>query len=145
MIAYTGGTFDLYHAGHAQFLEKCSHYGDVVVALNTDEFVKQFKGKLPIMSFAERYGVLSSCKYVNRIIPNISGADSKPTIMSIQPDYIIVGDDWAKKDYYAQMQFTPKWLEEQTIQLVYVPYTSCISSTEIKKRLHDNLSGYTAL
>ena len=132
---YTGGTFDLFHAGHAQFLEKCSNYGEVVVALNTDEFVEQFKGKRPIMSFAERYAVLSSCKYVKRVIPNISGADSKPTIISIQPDYIIVGDDWKEKNYYKQMQFTPKWLKEQNIELIYVPYTNSISTTEIKKRL----------
>jgi len=134
-IVYSGGTFDLFHAGHAQFLEKCSHYGDVVVALNTDEFVLQFKGKRPIMTFAERFTILSSCKYVARIVANISGADSKPTIVSVRPNFIIVGSDWQKKDYCKQMQFTPEWLEEQGIRLVYVPYTELISSTEIKKRL----------
>lgn len=135
MIIYTGGTFDLFHAGHVQFLRKCYRYGYVTVALNTDEFVLEFKGKKPIMTFAERYEVLRSCKYVDNIVANISGADSKPTIEAVSPDYIIVGDDWLKKDYYSQMQFTQKWLDERNIKLIYVPYTKNISTTEIKKRL----------
>lgn len=135
MIVYTGGTFDLFHAGHVQFLRKCSYYGRVVVALNTDEFIEEFKGKKPVMSFAERYEVLRSCKYVDEVIANLSGADSKPTILSIMPKYIIIGDDWLKKDYYKQMGFTKEWLKEQGIILFYVPYTKNISTTDIKKRL----------
>ena len=134
-VVWTGGTFDMFHVGHAQFLEKCSYYGEVVVALNTDEFIKEFKGESPIMTFAERYGVLSACKYVSWIIPNISGADSKPTITSVKPDYIIVGSDWKKKDYFKQLQVTQEWLDEQGIILIYVPYTNSISTSEIKRRL----------
>lgn len=134
-IVYTGGTFDTPHAGHYQFLEKCSTYGDVVLALNTDTFVKQFKGRAPIMPFHERYTIFSACKYVTRIIANLSGQDSKPTIVSVKPDYIIIGDDWLKKDYYKQMQFTKGWLKEQGIELIYVPYTPFVSSTIIKERI----------
>jgi len=135
MRVYTGGTFDLFHCGHVQFLRKCSYYGFVVVALNTDEFVKQFKGKPPVMTFAERYEVLSSCKYVGEVVANISGEDSKPTIESVKPDYIIIGDDWDKDDYMKQMSFEEEWLEERNINLVFVPYTSNISTTKIKKRI----------
>ena len=134
-IVYNGGTYDMFHVGHAQFLERASYYGEVTIALNTDEFVKEFKGRAPVMNFAERYGVLSSCKYVSRVIPNISGADSKPTIVSVRPNIIVSGSDWEHKDYFKQMQFTQKWLDEHGIRLVYVPYTTNISSTIIKKRL----------
>lgn len=138
-IVYTGGTFDIPHAGHYQFLEKCSHYGKVTVALNTDAFIKKFKGKAPIMPFHERYTILLACKYVSRVIANISGADSKPSICSVKPDYIIIGDDWKQKgkDYYKQMQFDAKWLKDQGIQLIYVPYTTGVSTTELKKRISD--------
>lgn len=135
---YTGGTFDLFHAGHVQFLRKCANLGWVVVALNTDEFVKEFKGKAPIMTFAERYETLRSCKYVGEVIPNLSGADSKPTIMSVNPDIIVIGDDWKDKDYCKQMGFTMKWLKEQNIELVYIPYTKGISSTIIKERIKND-------
>jgi len=103
--------------------------------LNTDEFVERFKGKRPIMSYFERETVLREFKSVYDVIPNIGGEDSKPAILSVKPDYIIVGSDWEKRDYYKQMSFTQEWLDKNNIKLIYVPYTTGISTTEIKKRL----------
>jgi glycerol-3-phosphate cytidylyltransferase len=139
---YTGGTFDLFHAGHVNFLRKCKEIaqtkhdeGYVVVSLNSDEFIKKYKGKPPVINFDDRFEVLSACRYVDSVMVNYGGADSKPAIEEMQPDIIAIGSDWAKKDYYKQMQFTQDWLDERDISLVYIPYTQGISSTEIKKRL----------
>ena len=138
-IVYTGGTFDLFHSGHTRFLKACRRLagedGKVIVALNEDDFIQAYKGKPPIMSFAERKEVLLACKYVDGVVPNFSGADSKPCIGSVQPDLIVIGDDWARKDYYAQMQFTQAWLDKHDIGLVYVPYTQGVSTTELKQRI----------
>jgi glycerol-3-phosphate cytidylyltransferase len=137
-ILYTGGTFDVFHYGHVNFLKRCKMLCDtVVVSLNTDEFIKKFKGAYPIMSYEERERSLIECKYVDKVVPNLSGEDSKPTIISVKPDIIAIGDDWAHKDYYKQMQFTDSWLDEQGIVLVYVPYTKKISTSEIKRRILD--------
>jgi len=135
MIVYTGGTFDLFHSGHVNFLSKISELGEVTVSLNTDEFILEYKGSLPICSYDERKLVLENSIYVTQVIPNIGGADSKPSIEDVNPDIIAIGSDWASKDYYKQMQFTQDWLDERNIMLIYVPYTKGISSTEIKKRL----------
>lgn len=135
MIVYTGGTFDLFHAGHVNFLRQCAKLGEVVVALNTDEFIKEFKGKAPVMTYDERKTVLLACKYVSRVVKNGCGADSRPTIQQVKPNIIAIGDDWARKDYYAQMHFTQDWLDDQDILLVYIPYTKGISSTDVKKRM----------
>lgn len=135
LTIYTGGTFDLFHAGHVNFLSKCSELGNVIVSLNTDEFIAEYKGKPPVMSYAEREAVLRSCQYVAGVIPNTGGADSRPAIQSIMPDIIAIGSDWARRDYHAQMGFTQDWLDENEISVVYIPYTQGISSTDIKKRL----------
>lgn len=132
---YTGGTFDLFHSGHASFLQRCATIGSVTVALNTDEFIAAYKGKPPILSYAEREAVLLSCRFVERVIPNFGGADSKPSIELIQPDFIIIGSDWARRDYYAQMKFDQDWLDERGIGLCYIPYTKGISSTQVKSRM----------
>ena len=136
-VLYTGGTFDLFHYGHVNFLKKCHSICDnVVVALNTDEFISQYKST-PILTYTEREQSLLECKYVSKVVPNVFGQDSKPTILSVNPDIIAVGDDWCHKDYYAQMDFTQQWLDDRNITLIYVPYTKGISTTEIRARIDE--------
>lgn len=138
-VVYTGGTFDLLHAGHVNFLEQChkiaGYDGVVIVSLNTDEFIEKYKGVAPIMSYEERKKALEGIYFVDAVVENIGGADSKPAIEAADPDFIVIGDDWAKKDYYKQMGFTQEWLDEMDIVLCYVPYYKGVSSTEIKRRV----------
>jgi len=137
---YTGGTFDLFHAGHVNFLKRCQEIagvgGRVVVALNIDEFIFKYKKKKPILSFQQRKDVLDSCRYVDEVVENSGGEDSKITIEMVQSvDVIAIGSDWATKNYYAQMQFDQDWLDSKNISLIYIPYTKGISSTFIKGQL----------
>jgi glycerol-3-phosphate cytidylyltransferase len=134
-LIYTGGTFDLFHAGHVRFLQRCYELGDVVVSLNTDEFIEQYKGKPPVISFSDRREVLRSCRYVTKVIANAGGTDSTQAINSVMPDIIAIGSDWAVKDYYKQMDFDQDWLDARGIALIYIPYTQGISSTAIKERM----------
>ena len=137
---YTGGTFDLFHSGHVNFLKRCQQIagvdGQVVVALNTDEFIYDYKKKKPVLSFDQRKDVLESCRYVSEVVVNVGGSDSKKTIEMVESvDVIAIGSDWARKDYYAQMEFNQDWLDEKNISLIYIPYTKGISSTFIKGNL----------
>jgi glycerol-3-phosphate cytidylyltransferase len=137
---YTGGTFDLFHSGHVNFLKRCQQIsgvdGQVVVALNTDEFIYEYKKKKPVLTFDQRKDVLESCRFVNQVVPNVGGSDSKKTIEMVESvDVIAIGSDWARKDYYAQMEFDQDWLDEKNISLIYIPYTKGISSTFIKGNL----------
>lgn len=134
-IVYTGGSFDLPHPGHYRLLERASHFGLVVVSLNLDDFYEKYKGKKFVLSYEERREILLACKWVHDVVPNVGGADSKIAIEMVSPNYIVIGSDWAKRDYYAQMGFTQEWLDERGIGLVYLPYTWGISSTEIKARM----------
>ena len=135
---YTGGTFDLFHAGHVNFLYHCKKIvgddGRVVVALNTNDFVLRTKG-VKILPYEERKRVLEACKYVDAVVCNEFGEDSKPTIQLVDPHFIAIGSDWACKDYYKQMDFTQDWLDSQGITLLYIPYYTGISSTKIRNLL----------
>ena len=135
-VVYTGGTFDLPHKGHYRLLKRAADIGSVVVALNTDEFIEKYKGKPPILSYEERKEALLACRWVDEVVPNVGGTDSTISIEMVQPNYIIIGSDWARKDYYKQMSFTQDWLDERNIGLIYVPYTEGISTTEIKRRIN---------
>ena len=140
-VLYTGGTFDLLHYGHLKFLKNCKQIADkVVVSLNTDSFVEQYKSKT-VLNYEERRLSLLHCQYVDEVIENKFGSDSKPAILSVDPDIIAIGDDWASKDYYSQMKFDQQWLDDKDIVLVYIPYTKGISSSQIKDRILKNAKG----
>lgn len=142
-VVYTGGTFDLLHAGHIDLLRICKKVagdqGDVVIGLNRDDFVVRFKGKPPVCSYEERAHVLKACVYVDEVVENVGDADSKIVIDTVKPDFILIGDDWATRDYYKQMSFTPQWLDDNGITLLYVPRQRKLSSTEIKDRTYGQL------
>lgn len=137
-VVLTLGTFDLFHAGHVNLLARCrmlaGRRGMVIVALNTDEFITEYKGRPPVISYRDRYSVVSACRHVDRVVRG-TGADSKPVIESVGPDIIAVGSDWESKDYNAQLGVTDGWLSEQGISVEFLPYTSGISSSQIRKAL----------
>lgn len=85
------------------------------------------------MGFEERRIVLFACRYVTNVFA--CDGDSVSTVEAAKPDYLVVGSDWATRDYYAQMGFTQDWLDERGISLVYVPYTRGVSTTEIRGRI----------
>lgn len=144
MIVYTGGTFDLFHEGHVELLRACKKIagdtGSVVVSLNTDEFIGRFKTNPPVQTFKERETVLRSCRYVDYVIPNVGEEDSTKTINDWNKnfkriDVVAIGSDWAGRDYYGQMGFTKKWLDDNDIMLVYIDRRTGMSTTKIKDKL----------
>jgi cytidyltransferase-like protein len=140
---YTGGTFDLFHAGHAALLGQCRKLagpgGRVTVSLNTDAFVASYKGRPPILTYREREAVLRACRHVDEVVQNRAGADSRPAIEEVRPDIIAIGTDWATRDYHRQMGFTQDWLDQRAITLVYVAhaYSASLSTSDIRARLEE--------
>lgn len=139
-IVYTGGTFDLFHAGHVSLLQQCRSLagrdGKVVVSLNTDQFVMDYKHLIPTHDYWSRKAILEACGFVDLVVCNIGGADSKPAIEVVGPDIVAIGADWAPpKDYMAQMQFSQEWLTSMGIELRFIPLLAGHSSTNTRRRL----------
>lgn len=146
----TVGTFDTPHGGHVRFLHHCRiianltprysynpMYGEVtklIVGVNTDDFVRRFKRVTPAYPFEQRKAVIAGLASVTEVIGN-SSDDLKPLLAKIKPDFLIVGSDWAKKDYYAQIGASQQWLDDHNIVLLYIPYTEGVSSTQLRERI----------
>jgi cytidyltransferase-like protein len=101
--AFVSGCFDLLHSGHIAFFEEASSYGDLYVAIGSDQTVYELKGKVPINSQGERLYMVKSLRYVKHAF--ISGGsgmlDFYDEFQAIQPDFFIVnadGDIPAKAD-----------------------------------------------
>jgi cytidyltransferase-like protein len=67
VIVVSGG-FDPIHSGHIEYLRAAKKYGDkLIVALNSDSWLEKKKGKF-FMPFCEREAIVSSIKYVDKVI-----------------------------------------------------------------------------
>lgn len=129
------GSFDLYHVGHVELLRRARAYGDrLIVALNTNPFIQQFKGQPPVCNYEERQLVLLSCRHVDDVIPN-DGTDQPNVILRSGADTIIVGDDWQGDKYLQQLGISRRFLEDNEIEIVTLPRTLGISTTDIRGRL----------
>lgn len=106
-----------------------------MVAVNSDQFILNYRGKAPLMSETDRAGVIAGFRYVDEVVINRELLGQATLIETVEPDCIVIGQDWALKDYLGQLRITQHWLDERNIQLCYVPRTGEWSSTEIKNAM----------
>jgi len=66
IIAISGG-FDPIHSGHIDMIENATHFGEVYVILNSDDWLKRKKGR-SFMSWEERARIVGSIKGVSSVI-----------------------------------------------------------------------------
>ena len=66
-IILVSGGFDPVHSGHIKLIQEASNYGEVVVLLNSDNWLKQKKGKA-FLSFYERKIIMNALKKVIDVI-----------------------------------------------------------------------------
>ena len=68
-LVLAGGCFDILHFGHITFLEKAKQEGDIlIIALESDEFIRNRKKREPIHKQSERAYILSALKMVDYVI-----------------------------------------------------------------------------
>ena len=121
----TYGTFDLLHYGHISLLNRAKELGDyLVVALSTDEF-NAIKGKKAHFSYNERKMILEAIKYVDEIIPENNWEQKVEDVRENNIDVFVIGDDWKGKFDFLN----------EYCQVVYLPRTEGISTTQIKEEL----------
>lgn len=132
---------DLCHRGHIKLFKRCRELagdGKVIIGLNTDEFVTKYKGKPPVMTYQERYDTIIETGLVDEIIPNDQATgDARQIIKDSGASLIVIGSDWARKDYVGQIGVNWDWLDRNDIGICYVRYTHGISTTELKRRIKE--------
>jgi len=131
IIGYTSGVFDLFHIGHLTLLKNAKSMCErLVVGVTTDD-LSSYKGKKPLIPFADRAEIVRAIRYVDAVIPQET-MDKATMCKKIKASVLFVGDDWYD---------TPKWkhIEEELdslgIRVVYFPYTKGVSTTEISNAL----------
>jgi D-beta-D-heptose 7-phosphate kinase/D-beta-D-heptose 1-phosphate adenosyltransferase len=96
-IAVSGG-FDPMHKGHVQMIREAAEYGNVIVILNSDEWLIRKKG-YKFMSFEERAYIAGSIKGVT-VVSNVDDSDGTvcQALRKLKPDYFANGGDRIQKN-----------------------------------------------
>lgn len=127
----TYGTFDLLHTGHINILRRAAEYGEyLVVAISSDEF-NALKGKKAYYSFEQRKAILEAIRYVDEVIPEHNWEQKVTDVKDHDIDVFVMGDDWT-----GDFDFL-----KDACEVVYLPRTVGISTTQIKKDLNSNNNG----
>lgn len=125
----TYGTFDLLHNGHINILRRAKDLGDyLVVAVSTDEF-NAIKDKKSYFTYEERKAMVESVRYVDLVIPEKTWEQKVDDIKKYHIDTLVMGDDWAGK--FDELK--------EFCEVIYLPRTEGISTTQIKEDLADFL------
>ena len=126
---YVGMSADLIHPGHINILERAGELGEVTVGLLTDGAIASYK-RLPHMTFEQRKAVVESLKPVSRVVPQET-LDYVPNLRALEPDYVVHGDDWRTGVQRETRQRVIDALREWGGELIEVPYTPGISSSQL--------------
>ncbi|GEM02384.1 glycerol-3-phosphate cytidylyltransferase [Halolactibacillus halophilus] len=127
----TYGTFDLIHHGHINILRRAKDLGDhLTVAISSDEF-NTIKGKKAYHNFETRKLILEAIRYVDEVIPEHTWDQKIRDVRDNNIDVFVMGDDWT-----GEFDFLNDYCD-----VVYLPRTEGISTTQIKKELQGSKNG----
>ncbi len=118
----TFGTFDVFHIGHVNILERAKKEGDyLIVGLSSDELNFSKKQRYPVYPQAQRVKIIESLRFVDEVFIEESLDLKAQYIQQFNADILVMGDDWVGK-FDAMKQYC---------EVKYLPRTPSISTTEI--------------
>lgn len=132
-IGYTQGTYDMFHIGHLNLLNHAKEYCDyLVVGINSDMLVTEYKHKVPIINEFARYEIVKNIKAVDNAFL-VNTLDKAEILKNVKFDAIFIGDDWRGNQRWIE---TERELSRYDIDVVYLPHTEGISTTLIRTMIN---------
>ena len=128
-VVITYGTFDWFHYGHLMLLQRLKALGDkLVVGVSTDAF-NAVKGKRTIIPFDHRIALVGAVRHVDACFAEDNWAQKPDDIRRFGATVFAMGQDWEGKFDALKAH----------CEVVYLPRTDNISSTDIKYTLNSQL------
>ncbi len=118
----TFGTFDMFHVGHLNILERARSLGDsLVVGISSDQLNYSKKARYPICRESDRAHIVSALKCVDHVFFEESLELKAEYIKKFEANVLVMGDDWQGK--FDDMK--------SLCDVLYLPRTPSISTTEL--------------
>lgn len=133
-IALTNGCFDIFHAGHAEFLQRAAEKGEVLlVAVNTDASVAALKGpERPVNTLEDRLRVLEAIGVVGAVTW-FDDDTAEGVTRLVKPDAYVKGSDY-RGETFPEAEFVRSYGGE----VAFVDLLDGRSTTDIVERVRSS-------
>ena len=103
-IGYTAGVYDLFHVGHLNLLKHAKELCDyLIVGVNSDNLVREYKKKSPIICEVDRLEIIKSVRFVDEAF--IVNTLNKIQVYKEHPfDVVFIGSDWKGNPRWQQTE-----------------------------------------
>ena len=127
----TVGVFDYFHLGHLRLFENAKKLGDyLIVAVQDGDCILKTKPNANILySTEQRVDLVKALRIVDEVVIY---RDVDTILPEVDFDVFAIGEDQT----HAGFQRAVKWCEENGKEVVRLPRTKGICSSEIKKGLN---------
>ena len=121
MRVITFGTFDMFHIGHLNIIERAKALGNhLTVGVSSDQLNFSKKQRYPICAELERLHIIAALRCVDHVFIEESLELKAEYIERYQADCLVMGSDWEGKfDHFKSI-----------CEVIYLPRTPSISTTE---------------
>ncbi len=122
----TFGTFDVFHVGHLNVIERAADLGDrLVVGVSSDALNERKKGRAPVFPEHERMAIVRALSVVDDVFLEESLEGKRDYLTTYGADVLVMGDDWEGKfDEFRDI-----------CDVVYLARTPAISTTAVIERI----------
>ena len=119
------GCWDLFHVGHLRALLAASKQCDILyIGIFSDEAIENYKGHYPVISYLDRYTIITNLSLHARIMPFGMNCRGKMNLSKYQKVFV--------SNRVKKFAIIPDNYEGEIVQL---PYDESISTTKIKERI----------
>ena len=127
----TFGTFDVFHVGHENLLQRAAMLGDqLIVGVSTDNLNYSKKNRFPVYCQEDRMKIINGLRYVNFCFEEESLELKREYILKYNADVLVMGDDWSGKfDHF-----------KDVCEVVYLERTPSISTTQLIEVISTNIN-----
>lgn len=122
MKVITFGTFDMFHIGHLNILERARAMGtSLVVGVSSDQLNFSKKSRYPICNEDDRTRIIRALSCVDDVFLEESLELKAEYIKQFNADLLVMGDDWTGRFDHLK----------SICQVEYLPRTPAISTTQL--------------